>query len=208
MPLREPETAQAPLRTKYGDFTMHDFSWSPNEQDNVLVLEAPVKARPPLVRIQSACYSGEIFSSLDCDCHWQLETSLTAIQKDGGLFVYMLKDGRGAGLLTKTRGLALSSTYNIDTADAYSQLGVQPDPREYEQVVFVLKHFGIRSLRLLTNNPRKVDGLTAARLSVERVPLESEPTPYNRDYLRAKATKLGHMMVHFGTGSLAKKEPF
>jgi GTP cyclohydrolase II len=103
--LPKPTTACSPIRTKYGEFTIYVFSWSENEQDNVLCLIPSTECiQSPLVRIQSACYTGEIFESLDCDCHWQLETSLAAIQKEGGIFIYMLKDGRGAGLLTKYAG--------------------------------------------------------------------------------------------------------
>jgi GTP cyclohydrolase II len=89
----EPRIENAPLRTKYGLFTIHIFSWSDNEQDNILALTSGLSSsKRPLIRIQSACYTGEIFGSLDCDCHWQLETRLTAIQREGGAFIYMLPD--------------------------------------------------------------------------------------------------------------------
>ncbi|MET3911934.1 GTP cyclohydrolase II [Bradyrhizobium sp. S3.3.6] len=199
----EPRIAHSPLRTRYGDFTLYVFSWSDNEQDNVLALLSDRKVDRPLVRIQSACYTGEIFESVDCDCHWQLETSLRRIKSEGGVFVYMLQDGRGAGLLAKVRGMALSATEGIDTADAYKRLGVAPDPRDYKQAAYVLKHLGITAVRLLTNNPRKVAGLTNQGVTVERVRLESEPTEQNRGYLKSKALKLGHMMRAFGTDSKA-----
>jgi GTP cyclohydrolase II len=189
MNLQQPEIAETPIKTCYGDFHLYVFSWSVNEQDNVLALVRAVTG-VPLVRIQSACYTGEIFGSLDCDCHWQLETSLQAIQNSGGVFIYMLRDGRGAGLLTKVRGMALSHARGLDTADAYRELGVQADPRHYEQAAFVLKHLSVNGLRLMTNNPRKVAALEREGFAVERVPLESEPTDFNRDYLRAKVKKL------------------
>ena len=192
-----PRVANAPIRTKYGEFVLHVFSWSENEQDNVLAMVPNIPASYPLIRIQSACYTGEIFESLDCDCHWQLETSLEAISQEGGVFIYMLKDGRGAGLFEKVRGMKLSHDKKIDTADAYQELGIPLDPRTYEYAVFILKHFGYLSVRLLTNNPRKISGLTDAGLKVERVPLESEPTAYNSHYLKAKAMKLGHFMQCF-----------
>lgn len=195
----DPSIASAPLRTAYGDFELYVFSWSENEQDNVLVLKCGSAVSDPVVRIQSACYTGEIFDSLDCDCHWQLETSLNAIQREGGAFIYMLRDGRGAGLLAKVRGMSLSHTRKIDTAEAYEALGIAADPRAYGQAIYVLNHFGMNSVRLLTNNPRKEQALIDAGLRVVRLSLESEPTPYNRDYLRAKATKLGHLMRRFGT---------
>ena len=198
--LPKPTIACSPIRSRYGEFTIYVFSWSENEQDNVLSLVPSTGyTKYPLVRIQSACYTGEIFESLDCDCHWQLETSLATIQKEGGIFIYMLRDGRGAGLLTKIRGLSLSHRLGMDTAEAYRELGIPADPRDYEQAEYVLNHFGIKSLHLLTNNPRKVNWLVNAGFDVERVRLESKPTDHNRDYLRTKALKLGHMMQTFGT---------
>jgi GTP cyclohydrolase II len=198
----EPQIAHTPLRTIHGDFELYVFSWSKNEQDNVLALVAGRESKEPkLVRIQSACYTGEIFHSVDCDCHWQLETSLKMIQEEGGVFIYMLKDGRGAGLLAKVRGMGLSAIEGIDTADAYKKMGVSLDPRTYEQAAYALKHLGCTSIRLLTNNPRKVQGLTEQSLEVTRVELESEATDQNRPYLRSKAHKLGHLMRAFGTGS-------
>lgn len=194
-----PRIASAPLNTRYGKFTNYVFSWSENEQDNVLALVPDTKTTEPLVRVQSACYSGEIFESLDCDCHWQLETSLKMIHDQGGVFIYMLCDGRGAGLLTKIRGMRLTADEGIDTADAYSKLGVPLDPREYHQAVFVLKYLAVSSFRLLTNNPRKVNGMSVEGLSVTRVPLESEPTEFNKSYLASKSKKLGHIMEKFSS---------
>ncbi|MET3649843.1 GTP cyclohydrolase II [Phyllobacterium ifriqiyense] len=194
-----PKIANSPLRTIHGVFELYVFSWSPNEQDNVLALVSDFSGRTPLVRIQSACYTGEIFESLDCDCHWQLETSLCKIQEQGGVFIYMLCDGRGAGLLTKIRGMSLTAHEGLDTAEAYKKLGSQLDPREYDRAAFVLKHFDVKNVELLTNNPRKIKGLEDQGIAVHRVRLESLPTEENRAYLMSKATKLGHRMKEFGT---------
>lgn len=199
MEIREPTVAASPLRTRHGNFDLHVFSWSENEQDNVLAMVSQPLGTTPLVRIQSACYTGEIFESLDCDCHWQLETSLSRISSAGGVFIYMLCDGRGAGLLTKIRGMNLMATKGIDTADAYKELGSPLDPRSYERAAFVLRYFGIHECKLLTNNPRKVGGLEAEGIRVTRLALESEPTEENESYLRSKALKLGHKMHRFGT---------
>ncbi|WP_375206831.1 GTP cyclohydrolase II [Hyphococcus sp.] len=197
--LNNPAIASTPLRTKYGNQTLFVFSWSENEQDNLLALVPEAKSASPLVRVQSACYTGEIFGSLDCDCHWQLETSLRMIQKEGGAFIYMLKDGRGAGLLSKIRGMKLTNEIGMDTAEAYIHMGISPDPRNYEQARFALRYLKFSRIRLLTNNPRKVAALQKYGFEVRRVPIESQPTENNRDYLFAKATKLGHMMRSFGT---------
>ncbi len=193
----EPEHASEPLRTIYGDYDLHVFSWSENEQDNVLVLQAGPWSNQPLVRVQSACYTGEIFESLDCDCHWQLKTSLARIKRDGGLFIYMLRDGRGAGLLTKIRGLHLTHTQGLDTAEAYTRMGVPLDPRSYGHAAYILRYFDCTAIKLLTNKLRKVRALADASLKVCREPLETDPTLHNREYLRAKAIKLGHVMRAF-----------
>jgi GTP cyclohydrolase II len=100
--------------------------------------------------------------------------------------------------------MGLSNERGLDTADAYRELGVPVDPRDYSQAAYVLRYFKVVSLRLLTNNPRKVDGLIAEGFRVERIGLESEPTDYNRDYLRSKALKLGHLMQAFGTDVQSK----
>lgn len=197
----KPTIAKSPLNTKYGAFELYDFAWSDNEQDNILALVSEFEDRKPLVRVQSACYTGEIFESTDCDCHWQLETALHRIQEEGGIFIYMLCDGRGAGLLTKIRGMNLTATEGLDTAEAYDRLGSPVDPREYERAAFVLNYFCVASCRLLTNNPRKVLGLENCGIEVSREEHMSEPTPLNEPYLRSKAEKLGHMMKPFGTDS-------
>ena len=197
--MKQPQIAKSPLNTKFGLFDIYDFAWSDNEQDNVLALVSRFANRVPLVRVQSACYTGEIFESTDCDCHWQLETGLRRVQEEGGIFIYMLCDGRGAGLLTKIRGMNITATEGLDTAEAYEKLGSPLDPREYERAAFVLKHFGITSCRLLTNNPRKVAGLKKYGIEAKREEHMSDPTPLNEAYLRSKAEKLGHMMKPFGT---------
>lgn len=199
--MKQPTIANSPLNTKYGTFTLYVFAWSKNEQDNILVLTSKLSKNRPLVRVQSACYTGEIFESTDCDCHWQLETGLHRIQKEGGIFIYMLCDGRGAGLLTKIRGMHITATEGLDTAEAYEKLGSPLDPRDYKRAAFVLEHFGVKSCRLLTNNPRKVMGLKQYGIDVSREQHMSEPTALNESYLRSKAEKLGHMMKPFGTDS-------
>jgi GTP cyclohydrolase II len=113
---------------------------------------------------------------------------------EGGLVIYMLCDGRGAGLLTKVRGLALGDAEGLNTHDAYVALGVETDPREYERVTVVLSALGVRSIRLLTNNPRKVSGLRSRGLPVERIPLEFEPTEDSRRYLETKKNLMGHLL--------------
>lgn len=184
---------QTEFRSHYGEGTFHVFSWGPHEEDNILALVAGPDSTRPIVRVQSACYTAEIFRGTDCDCHEQLEQSLRRVHEEGGAVVYMLCDGRGAGLLTKVRGLALGSA-GLDTADAYRHLGVELDPRRYDRVGQCLRDLGFDDIRLLTNNPRKLAGLREAGLRVEREPLVIAPTDESRPYLRTKQAKLGHLL--------------
>lgn len=197
-PKTSPEIASTKLNTKHGAFDFHCFAWSEHEEDNVLCLtKTSTSAEPVLCRVQSACYTAEIFQSLDCDCHEQLHTSLSRIQNEGGVLIYLLCDGRGAGLFTKTQGLELGRTEGLDTSEAYARLGVPQDPREYSRAAYVLSHLGIRHVRLLTNNPRKMAGLTTNGIQVDQVGLEIPATPDSAPYLEAKARKMGHMLSQF-----------
>lgn len=193
-----PKVASTKLSTTHGDFDFHCFAWSEHEEDNVLCLvKASTTSEPVLCRVQSACYTAEIFQSLDCDCHEQLHTSLARIQTEGGALIYLLCDGRGAGLFTKTLGLELGRTEGLDTSEAYARLGVPQDPREYSRAAYVLSHLGIRHVRLLTNNPRKMTGLTAHGITVDHVGLEIPATTDSAPYLETKARKMGHMLSQF-----------
>lgn len=191
------EHASCDFKSHYGLGTLHVYSFGPHEEDNVLCIEVPpVGPTPgdPLVRVQSACYTAEIFRSTDCDCHEQLHASLEAVFAGGGYVVYMICDGRGAGLLTKIRGLSLGDSEGLDTHDAYKRLGVKVDPRDYSRVATVLHDLGVDQLRLLTNNPKKVDGLEAAGIRVDRVELQIPPTPDSWPYLFTKRAKMGHLL--------------
>lgn len=193
-----PKIASTKLNTAHGEFDFHCFAWGTHEEDNVLCLSKVDGTNSnPLCRIQSACYTAEIFQSLDCDCHEQLHQSLNRIQSEGGLLIYVLCDGRGAGLFTKTLGLELGRTEGLDTSDAYARLGVQQDPREYSRAAYVLQHFNITSVRLLTNNPRKLEGLINSGISVAREQLEIPATTSSAPYLETKARKMGHMLSEF-----------
>jgi GTP cyclohydrolase II len=190
------EHAESVIETIYGSSTLHCYSFGPHEEDNVLVVDCLDRGSPdrPLIRIQSACYTGEIFRSTDCDCHEQLDVSLTRIHDEGGALIYMICDGRGAGLLTKVRGLALGRSEGLDTHDAYAALGVEVDPRDYTRVNTVASALGLQKVRLLTNNARKVEGLQKAGVDVVREPLEIPPTAASLPYLRTKATKMDHLL--------------
>ena len=182
------------IKTIYGDFEFCCFNWGEHEDDCVLCLRVPTDHPVPLVRLQSACFTAEIFRSTDYECHEQLEVSLHMIQREGGNLVYMLRDGRGAGIFLKTKSLKLGITRGLDTADAYDFMGLPLDPRRYDRAACVLKHFGISSVRLLTNNPYKISGLEAEGIEVERVPLEIPPTRDSLPYLQTKKVKMGHFL--------------
>lgn len=193
------EVERTTLNTKFGTFDFYCFSWGKHEEDNILVLENKNESNIPLVRVQSACYTAEIFRSLDCDCHAQLSKSQQLISNEGGLLIYMLVDGRGAGLLNKIKGMELGFTHNLDTSDAYKFLGIEQDPREYERVHEVLSYFKIKEIRLLTNNPRKVSKIESIGITVTRAPLEIESTCESKPYLKTKALKMRHMLSEFDT---------
>ncbi len=182
------------IKTLYGEFEFFCFNWGEHEDENILCLRVPNNNEAPLVRLQSACFTAEIFRSTDCDCHEQLETSLQMIQKQGGNLIYLLQDGRGAGIFSKVKALQLGFSHGLDTAEAYSHLGLSLDPRSYDQAAEVLEHFGISRVRLLTDNPRKIRGLESKGIVVERVPLEILPTDDSIDYLRTKKIKMGHLL--------------
>jgi GTP cyclohydrolase II len=195
--MKKYEVEKTTLNTKFGVYNFYCFSWGKHEEDNVLVLENKNELNVPLVRVQSACYTAEIFRSLDCDCHAQLSKSQQLISKEGGLLIYMLVDGRGAGLLNKIKGMELGFTHNLDTSEAYKFLGLEQDPREYDRVYEILSYFKINEIRLLTNNPRKIEKIKRIGINVTRMPLEIESTSESKPYLETKALKMGHMLSEF-----------
>jgi GTP cyclohydrolase II len=191
------EVSSTKIHTQYGEFDLYCFTFGDHEEDNLLCLVSGRPGDRPIVRVQSACYTAEIFRSTDCDCHEQLTRSLEIISEGSGILIYMLCDGRGAGLQTKIQGLELGRTEGLDTAEAYDALGVERDPREYNRVSNVLDYLEVDSVRLLTNNPRKVEGLEKKDIEVEREPLEIAATEKSKQYLETKASKMGHMLDQF-----------
>ena len=187
------------IKTKFGEFDFYCFNWGDHEEDNILVLKNDKHDDIPLVRVQSACYTAEIFRSLDCDCHAQLSKSQRVISEHGGFLIYMLCDGRGAGLLNKIKGMDLGITQGMDTSDAYHHLGLDQDPRDYQRVFEVLSYFNQTNIKLLTNNPRKVIGVESSGITVVREPLEIVSTKESEPYLKTKATKMGHMLSEFSS---------
>ncbi len=150
---------------------------------------------PPLVRIHSQCLTGDVFHSLRCDCRAQLELALASIAAEGrGLVIYENQEGRGIGLLNKLRAYQLQDQ-GADTVEANQQLGFEADLRGYELAGAILVHMGIRAVRLMSNNPEKIQALERAGVRVtERVPCIAEPVESTEDYMRTKKEKLGHLL--------------
>ena len=156
----------------------------------------PVREEPVLVRVHDECLTGDVFGSLRCDCGEQLQRAMEMIAKEKkGVVLYMKQEGRGIGLANKLRAYELQDTEGCDTVEANLRLGFPPDLRDYGIGAQILHHLGVRKMRLLTNNPRKIVALKGYGLEVsERVPLQVEPNPMNVKYLKAKKQKLGHML--------------
>ena len=147
-----------------------------------------------LVRVHSRCLYGDVFGSHDCDCGEQLVVSRHLIQQEGsGVIIYLDQEGRGCGLSNKAQGYVLTQTKKLDTFDAYNALGLSEDARDYSVVAQILQNLGLRSVRLLTNNPKKVTALEKAGICVERTALVIPPTLHSQDYLAAKK-RIGHLL--------------
>lgn len=175
-----------------GDVTNYVFGFSDDETVAALVLGNLNYTNAPLVRVHSRCLYGEVFASEDCDCKSQKELALKLLKEEGaGVFVYLEQEGRGCGLFNKAKAYVMKEKDGLDTVEAYQRLGLIIDKRLYNRAAIALKHLGIGSVRLLTNNPQKVIGLQAEGIIVERVPLITVPTPHNIEYLRVKQNKLG-----------------
>ena len=151
--------------------------------------------KPVLVRVHSECLTGDIFGSLRCDCGDQLHKAMEQIEKEGtGVLLYIRQEGRGIGLVNKLKAYALQDQ-GLDTVEANEKLGFKPDMRDYGMGAQILVDLGIRKMRLLTNNPKKMVGLDGYGLSiVEQVPIEIRPNEYNKDYLECKKLKMGHLL--------------
>jgi 3,4-dihydroxy 2-butanone 4-phosphate synthase/GTP cyclohydrolase II len=188
------------LPTPYGEFRLRAYE---NDLDDLthlaLLMGNPEGKDGVLVRVHSACLTGDALHSLRCDCGAQLEASLERVAKEGeGVIVYMQQEGRGIGLLNKMRAYHLQDEEGLDTVEANQRLGLAPDLRDYGIGAQILKELGLNRIRLLTNNLTKVVGLRGFGLEIsERVAIEVEPNGHNEGYLKTKREKLNHVFENY-----------
>jgi GTP cyclohydrolase II len=206
-PVRVRIVATANLPTRFGDFRIVAFSNSVDQKEHVAIVRGDVDGFENIpVRLHSECLTGDVIGSYRCDCRDQLEAGLTYIgQQPRGVVLYMRQEGRGIGLINKIRAYALQD-HGMDTVEANHALGFGDDERDYRVAAEMLKALGIRSIQLLSNNPRKIKGLEENGIVItERIPHSMPANPHNRGYLETKARKSGHL-ISLDTPLLAADE--
>jgi 3,4-dihydroxy 2-butanone 4-phosphate synthase / GTP cyclohydrolase II len=193
------EVARAKLNTDYGEFTAVVFEDDVDGKEHLALMCGAVGAeragRAPLVRIHSECLTGDVFGSQRCDCRAQLDLALKqVVAEGGGAVLYLRQEGRGIGLANKLRAYALQDLGH-DTVEANLRLGFPADVRDFAVAAKMLTALGVSKIKLLTNNPRKIEGLSGLGIEItERVPVVVEPTEHSRRYLSTKRDKLGHFL--------------
>jgi len=196
------QVASATFPTRWGNFRIYGFRGQAASDGDRRVEEAvalvmgDVKSLAPLVRVHSQCLTGDVFHSLRCDCRQQLELSLSMIADEGaGILIYEQQEGRGIGLMAKLQAYELQDE-GLDTVEANEKLGFKADHRDFTLPAEILKALGVTRVRLLSNNPDKVEALERAGVKVvERVPCEVVPSPHAEEYLRTKKDKMGHLFT-------------
>jgi GTP cyclohydrolase II len=194
------QLASADFPTRWGQFRIYGFraesSSGTNAEEAVALVMGDIHSTPPLVRVHSQCLTGDVFHSLRCDCRQQLEMALGMIRDLGsGILLYEQQEGRGIGLMAKLQAYELQDA-GLDTVEANERLGFKADERDFALPAQILKALGVTQVRLLSNNPEKMEALERGGVQVvERVPCEVTPSPHAEEYLKTKKEKLGHLFT-------------
>jgi GTP cyclohydrolase II len=195
--IRLHKAAEADFPTRFGQFRIYGFEGRQDGavEEAVVLVRGKLEGDPPLVRIHSQCLTGDVFHSLRCDCRAQLELALERIAgEDRGLLIYEHQEGRGIGLINKLRAYELQDQ-GADTVEANERLGFKADLRSYMLPGEILKYFGLTKVRLLSNNPEKVEAVEKAGVKVtERIPCIAAPLDSTEIYLKTKKNKMGHLL--------------
>ena len=179
----------AKLPSKFGDFKIKSFKEGLKEH---LVIYKEPFGDIPIVRVHSECLTGDALGSLKCDCGEQLQYALKMINENGGMVIYLRQEGRDIGLFNKVNAYNLQDN-GLDTVEANHQLGFEADMRNFDIVSDILKYFNISKIKLLTNNPKKLNEIKDIEI-VERIPIKMDTNPYNEEYLKTKKEKMGHLI--------------
>jgi 3,4-dihydroxy 2-butanone 4-phosphate synthase/GTP cyclohydrolase II len=192
--IREVAKSKLPLRNR-GAFIIRSFESLVDGAEHMVLIKEPLNMNEAcLVRIHSECFTGDLLGSARCDCGWQLDKSLERLGEEGGVLIYLRQEGRGIGLVNKIRAYSLQDQ-GLDTVEANKRLGFAADERDYGVAAQILRYLGLPQVRLLTNNPRKIEGIAQYGINVvQRESLEMPPTVDNITYLQTKRDKLGHLL--------------
>ncbi len=190
------DLVQTPIPTKHGEFILHYYSNTLDDKEHIALVKGEVANQQNVpVRIHSECFTGDVLGSRRCDCGEQLDMAMQLIaEAERGILIYLRQEGRGIGLLKKLQAYNLQDA-GMDTADANIHLGYQADEREYTVAALILESLQVKSIDLITNNPKKIDGLKKLGVNVDkRIPVEVVAHDDNLDYLKTKAKKMAHLL--------------
>ena len=190
--VKEP-LVEARLPTKYGTYRIIAFSGDNSDKENLALVMGKVEGEI-LIRIHSECFTGDVLHSMRCDCGEQLDLAMKKISKEGkGIIIYLRQEGRGIGLVNKLKAYNLQDD-GMDTVEANIALGFNAEMRRYGGAVEILENLGVKEIKLMTNNPAKVEDLEKAGFEVKQIGHSTEPNEENKDYLRTKASKMNHKL--------------